>query len=73
MADFAIIILFWATLFIIAFVFIPLWRRRHDAGAGLYVRSQDDNKLSVNYALKQLNCKVRWENDHDDLIVGRVR
>ncbi len=68
MADFAIIILFWATLFIIAFVFIPLWRRRHDAGAGLYVRSQDDNKLSVNYALKQLNCKVRWENDHDDLI-----
>lgn len=63
-----ILILIWATLFIIAFVFIPLWRKHHDAGAGLYVRTQDDNKLSLNYALKQLNCKVRWDRDHDDLI-----
>jgi tetratricopeptide (TPR) repeat protein len=72
MTDIAIILLFWAMLFIIAFVFIPLWRKRHDADAGLYRRSQDDNKLSLNYALKQLNCKVRWERDHDDLIARYV-
>lgn len=63
-----IIGLFWAILFIIAFVFIPVWRRRHDEESGLYARSQEDNKLSVNYALKKLNCKVRWEQDHDDLL-----
>lgn len=68
MTEVAIIIVVWAILFIIAFVFIPAWRRRHDAESGLYARTQDDNKLSVNYALKQLNCKVRWEKDHEDLV-----
>jgi len=62
------IIAFWAILFIIAFVFLPLWRRHHDAVVGLYARTQDSNKLSVNYALKKFNCKVTWEKDHEDLV-----
>lgn len=37
-------------------------------GKGLYARSQDDNKLSVNYALKVMNCKVKWTDDHEDLV-----
>jgi tetratricopeptide (TPR) repeat protein len=56
-----------ATAYIIAFVFVPLWRKRHDAEKGLYARTQEDNKLSVDYALKQLNCKPKWTNDHDTL------
>lgn len=56
-----------AILFIIAFVFVPLWRKRHDAESGLYARTQEDNKLSVDYALKRLNCKPRWTKDHDTL------
>lgn len=68
MTDVVIIFLFWAILFIVAFVFLPLWRRHHDTGVGLYGRTQDDNKLSINYALKQLNCKAKWEKDHEDLI-----
>lgn len=68
MWDIAAIIIFWAILFIIAFVFIPLWRKRHDEESGLYARTQDDNKLSVNYALKRLNCQVTWSKDHEDLI-----
>lgn len=68
MLDLAIVIILWAILYIIAFVFLPAWRKRHDAGKGLYARSQDDNKLSVNYALKRLNCKVKWMEDHGDLV-----
>ncbi len=68
MTDIAIIIAFWAILFIIAFVFLPLWRRHHDAVVGLYARSQDDNKLSLNYAMKKFNCKISWEKDHEDLV-----
>lgn len=68
MSDIIILFLLWAIMFIVAFVFIPLWRRHRDAGAGLYDRTQDDNKLSINYALKRLNCKVKWEKDHEDLI-----
>jgi tetratricopeptide (TPR) repeat protein len=68
MSSLALIIGVWAILFIIAFVFIPLWRKRHDAEIGLYARSQDDNKLSVDYALKKLNCKVKWSKDHEDLL-----
>ena len=68
MVDLAIILIIWAILYIIAFVFIPAWRKRRDAGKGLYERSQDDNKLSVNYALKKLGCKVKWMTDHEDLV-----
>ncbi|MBM6993135.1 MAG: hypothetical protein I3J02_07720 [Prevotella sp.] len=68
MTNIVIIIVFWAILFIIAFVFLPLWRRHHDAVMGLYARTQDDNKLSVNYAMKKFNCKVSWEKDHEDLV-----
>lgn len=68
MTDFAIIVFLWAIMFIVAFVFIPVWRKRHDAGKGLYARTQDDNKLSVNYALKNLNCKVTWADEHEDLV-----
>ena len=68
MWDIAAIIIFWGILFMVAFVFIPLWRKRHDEESGLYARKQDDNKLSVNYALKRLNCKVTWTKDHEDLI-----
>lgn len=68
MTHLAIIVAIWAIVLIIAFVFLPVWRKRHDAGKGLYARSQDDNKLSVNYALKAMNCKVKWTDDHEDLI-----
>lgn len=68
MIDIAIVIILWAIMYIIAFVFLPAWRKRHDAGKGLYARTQEDNKLSVNYALKQLNCKVKWMEDHGDLV-----
>lgn len=68
MSGIVTIIIFWAILFIIAFVFIPLWRKQHDEGSGLYARTQDDNKLSVDYALKALNCQVKWTKDHEDLI-----
>ncbi len=68
MTEIAIIVILWAILYIIAFVFLPAWRKRHDADKGLYARSQDDNKLSVNYALKQMNCKVKWMEDHGDLV-----
>lgn len=68
MVDIAIVIILWAIMYIIAFVFLPAWRKRHDAGKGLYARSQDDNKLSVNFALKQLNCKVKWMENHGDLV-----
>lgn len=68
MIDIAIVIILWAIMYIIAFVFLPAWRKRHDADKGLYARSQDDNKLSVNYALKRLNCKVKWMEDHGDLV-----
>ena len=68
MTHLAIIVAIWAIMLIIAFVFLPAWRKRHDAGKGLYARSQDDNKLSVNYALKVMNCKVKWTDDHEDLV-----
>ena len=68
MVDIAIIVILWAIMYIIAFVFLPAWRKRHDADKGLYARSQDDNKLSVNHALKQMNCKVKWIEDHGDLV-----
>ncbi len=68
MTELATIVLLWAIMFIIAFVFIPVWRKKHDAGKGFYARSQDDNKLSVNYALRSLNCKVNWMEDHEDLV-----
>lgn len=64
----AIIIGIWAILFIIAFAFVPLWRRHHDAVAGLYARTQDDNKLSLNHAMQELNCKIVWTRDHEDLV-----
>lgn len=68
MTDVIIIVVVWAIMFIVAFVFIPLWRRHHDAEIGLYARTQEDNKLSVNNALKKLNCTVKWERNHEDLI-----
>lgn len=68
MIDVIIIVVIWAIMFIVAFVFLPLWRRHHDAESGLYARTQEDNKLSVNNALKKLNCTPKWERNHDDLI-----
>mgnify|MGYP002515521769 FL=1 len=68
MVDIAIVVILWAIMYIVAFVFLPAWRKRHDAGKGLYARSQDDNKLSVNYALRHLNCKVKWNEDQGDLV-----
>ncbi len=68
MTDVLIIVTVWAILFIVAFVFIPLWRKRHDAESGLYERTQEDNRLSVNDALKKLNCDVKWEKINEDLI-----
>lgn len=68
MPDVIIIVAIWAIMFIVAFVFIPLWRRHHDAESSLYARTQEDNKLSVSNALKKLNCTPTWERNHDDLI-----
>ncbi len=68
MVDIAIIVILWAIMYMVAFVFLPAWRKRHDAGKGLYARSQDDNKLSVNYALKHMNCKVKWAEEQGDLV-----
>ncbi|MGI6242148.1 MAG: hypothetical protein ACOYJK_01195 [Prevotella sp.] len=68
MTDVIIIAVIWAIMFIVAFVFIPLWRRHHDAESGLYARTQEDNKLSVDHALKKLNCKAKWERNQEEIM-----
>jgi tetratricopeptide (TPR) repeat protein len=69
MTDIIIIVIFWAICFIVAFVILPAWRRHHDAGAGLYARGVQENKILISNALKKLNCTYTWEEDHDDMIV----
>ena len=68
MTSVLIIAAVWVTLCIVAFVLILLWRRRHDEEGRLYERTQEDNRLSVNDALKKLNCNVKWEKINEDLI-----
>ena len=56
MTDIIIIVIFWAICFIVAFVILPAWRRHHDAGAGLYARGVQENKILISNALKKLNA-----------------
>lgn len=49
---------------------LPWWLLRRQGGQGLAARTQDDIRQSIDEALRQMNAKVRWEKDHEDL-VGR--
>ena len=68
MTGIAIIAICWAICFVIGFAILPAWCRHRDAGRPFYDRSQDATKILVNSALRELNCKCTWTNDHGDLI-----
>lgn len=63
MTDLFYLFIIWGILYIIAFVFFPIWRKRRDAGKGLFVKHDDDNKITVTNALKKLNCHFTWKQE----------
>ena len=69
MSEVAVIVIVWAILFIIAFVFIPAWRRHHDAGRGFYAKTSEDNQAIINATLKSLNCTCKWVDEQDGKVV----
>lgn len=68
MTDIFIIVICWGICFAIVFAVLPAWRRRHDAGQGFRARTLDERKKMISSALKALNCKCAWSDDHGDLI-----
>uniref|UniRef100_A0AB33IQ54 Tetratricopeptide repeat protein n=1 Tax=Prevotella sp. GTC17253 TaxID=3236793 RepID=A0AB33IQ54_9BACT len=69
MTDILYLLFFWGILYIIAFVFYPIWRKRRDAGRGLFVKHDGDNKITVTNALKKLNCHFTWMQEQGKEIV----
>lgn len=70
MIVFVIILTVWAIILIAAFVLISLWKKNHNAERGLYEHTQEDNKVSVDDALRSLNCDVKWEHSEEDLVAS---
>lgn len=70
MIAFVIILTVWAIILITAFVLISLWKKNHNAERGLFERTQEDNKVSVDDALRALNCDVKWEHSEENLIAS---
>lgn len=64
-----ILILCWSTVFIVAFVILPVWRRYFYTGRHLSDYSLHTNTQVAVEALRQLNCKPKTQIEHNDRII----